>query len=214
MADPTFRAIRDCRQCGVAFETPVKNGFICSDACRRERAVLRKRAERNKVRGGPPVIGVRPHQRTFLCSHCGGQFLRSTDRPPKEREFCSNRCWHSARAKMPKMPRDDSLVQLALAKRRASASFRRSVVRNARKLGEKFDPFEVFERDGWCCYICGTSTPRELRGAPVPNAPELDHVVPISRGGGHTRANTACACRACNKRKHAKPLHEVMKPAA
>lgn len=63
---------------------------------------------------------------------------------------------------------------------------------------EKFDPIDVLERDGWHCQICGVSTPRSLRGSFRPNAPELDHIVALARGGEHSMANTQCACRSCN----------------
>lgn len=66
---------------------------------------------------------------------------------------------------------------------------------------EYVNPFKVFERDGWRCQICGKPTPRSRRGTLHPNAPELDHIVPISKGGPHAYANTQCACRACNIEK-------------
>ncbi|AWK90302.1 HNH endonuclease [Azospirillum thermophilum] len=80
-------------------------------------------------------------------------------------------------------------------------------VRRARLRGlpaETVDPLLVFERDGWRCYQCGRSTPKHLRGTTDPGAPELDHVVPIAGGGGHTYENTACCCRSCNNAKGAK----------
>ncbi|WP_413247018.1 HNH endonuclease [Sphingomonas sp. 1P06PA] len=59
----------------------------------------------------------------------------------------------------------------------------------------------MFERDGWRCHLCHRSTPKRLRGSYKPSAPELDHIVPLAKGGSHTRANTACACRQCNGAK-------------
>ena len=41
-------------------------------------------------------------------------------------------------------------------------------------------------------------TPRELRGKFQPNSPEIDHIIPLSRGGAHSVLNCACACRKCN----------------
>jgi 5-methylcytosine-specific restriction endonuclease McrA len=61
----------------------------------------------------------------------------------------------------------------------------------------------VFERDGWRCQMCGEHTPRRSMGSCEPCAPELDHRVPISKGGGHLWANVQCLCRACNGRKGA-----------
>jgi len=55
----------------------------------------------------------------------------------------------------------------------------------------------VFARDGGRCVYCG-----------VP-ATSIDHVVPRSRGGGHTWENVVAACRPCNVRKRDRFLHET-----
>jgi len=76
--------------------------------------------------------------------------------------------------------------------------------RHAKERGvevEVFSHIQIFARDKWRCHICGVKTPRELRGVNAPNSPELDHVVPLSRGGKHSRTNVRCACRACNQAK-------------
>lgn len=73
--------------------------------------------------------------------------------------------------------------------------------RKARQRGvyaELVNPLVVLARDGWRCQLCGCATPRKLRGTISPNAPELDHIVPLAQGGPHTYANTQCACRRCN----------------
>jgi 5-methylcytosine-specific restriction endonuclease McrA len=64
-------------------------------------------------------------------------------------------------------------------------------------------PASVFERDGWRCQLCGCKTPQRLRGKNQPTSPEVDHITPISQGGGHTWDNVQCACRACNIAKRA-----------
>lgn len=66
---------------------------------------------------------------------------------------------------------------------------------------EIINPLEILERDGWRCQICGVSTPKSRRGTLHRNAPEVDHIVPLSRGGEHRRNNLQCACRACNGKK-------------
>lgn len=68
---------------------------------------------------------------------------------------------------------------------------------------EPIDPMAVFRRAKWRCQICGCSTPREtLSIQPRPlNRPTIDHIVPLARGGAHTRANVQCACLRCNSRK-------------
>lgn len=67
----------------------------------------------------------------------------------------------------------------------------------------RIDPLAVFDRDGWRCYLCGVETPRSLRGSYEPQAPELEHVIPLVCGGTHTWGNVKCSCRACNGRKGA-----------
>lgn len=77
-------------------------------------------------------------------------------------------------------------------------------LRRARQFGanrERVSPAAVFARDGWRCMICGRKTPKSRKGTQHDNAPELDHRVPLSRGGSHTYENVQCACRACNVNK-------------
>lgn len=77
----------------------------------------------------------------------------------------------------------------------------------ARKLRERatavesVNPYKVFDRDGWKCRCCGIDTPLEKRGSYAPDAPELDHIRPLSKGGGHTYKNTQLLCRQCNADK-------------
>ena len=70
--------------------------------------------------------------------------------------------------------------------------------RGARVPGVVVERLAVFERACWHCHWCAASTPRELMGTHEPNAPELDHVVPIAAGGLHSPDNLVCACRSCN----------------
>lgn len=56
----------------------------------------------------------------------------------------------------------------------------------------------VIERDGFRCVYCGQED------GPF----EVDHVVPVSKGGGDHPENLCCACRACNRSKGAKLLED------
>ena len=67
---------------------------------------------------------------------------------------------------------------------------------------ETFDRLEIFERDGWVCGICGLPVDRELAW-PDPMSASLDHIVPVSRGGKHARANAQCSHLVCNVKKGA-----------
>lgn len=76
----------------------------------------------------------------------------------------------------------------------------------ARHFGVSYEPINVvavFDRDSWRCQVCGVRTPKSKRGTFADNAPELDHRVPMSRGGSHTWENVQCCCRSCNIAKGA-----------
>jgi 5-methylcytosine-specific restriction endonuclease McrA len=68
------------------------------------------------------------------------------------------------------------------------------------------------EPDGvWRCRYCRTLVmplvdPLVWNGLPYP---ERDHVIPRSRGGAGTMANSAVACQSCNVRKGARLLSEL-----
>jgi 5-methylcytosine-specific restriction endonuclease McrA len=72
-----------------------------------------------------------------------------------------------------------------------------------------FNVMRIFERDKWRCQLCGISTPKRLKGKNLPNSPELDHIIPLSQGGGHVIENVQCACRKCNGSKGNKPLGQL-----
>lgn len=76
--------------------------------------------------------------------------------------------------------------------------------RRARKLDafvEKVDPAIVWDRDAGICHICKTGADR--------NCWHLEHVVPLSKGGKHSYANTAVSHPECNRRKAARLPEDV-----
>jgi 5-methylcytosine-specific restriction endonuclease McrA len=77
--------------------------------------------------------------------------------------------------------------------------------RRARKSGavvEKFTNGEIFDRDGWRCGICGKRINRKLV-YPHPLSVSLDHVIPLSLGDEHSRANVRAAHLTCNVQRGA-----------
>lgn len=62
---------------------------------------------------------------------------------------------------------------------------------------EPIDRLEIFERDDWTCGICRLPVEQGL-AFPDPGSATLDHVVPMSRGGGHVPANVQLAHFYCN----------------
>lgn len=74
---------------------------------------------------------------------------------------------------------------------------------NLRKLGATVDEIDrqtVFERDGWTCGICGGSIDPELRW-PDRMSAQVDHVVPLAKGGDHSWENVQAAHFSCNAKK-------------
>lgn len=121
------------------------------------------------------------------CDACGQPFLGNA----KQKRYCSPAC------------------RLAY-KNRANwkhMNNRRQKLRGA--WVESFDRLEIFERDGWVCALCDLPVDKEAR-FPDPASASLDHVVPISLGGQHSRANAQCSHLGCNVRKGARILEEAV----
>jgi hypothetical protein len=70
---------------------------------------------------------------------------------------------------------------------------------------ESFSVHEIGERDNWLCGIC-RDTSHLVDPAirhPGPLAPSIDHIVPVSSGGTHTRDNVQISHWFCNQEKNA-----------
>lgn len=169
---PLYRIYRPlCAECGTRFNTKNPNALYCSDGCAGV-AMLRRQAQRYHDE-------QETDRRPRPCVECGVTFAPEYG-VNSRRSYCSELC-------------------LKKGTRRVAKG-----VRNARMRGleaERVNPIAIFIRDGWVCQICGVDTPREKRGTYDSDAPELDHVIPLARGGPHTNDNVQCACRSCNAAK-------------
>ena len=56
---------------------------------------------------------------------------------------------------------------------------------------------EIFNRDKWVCQLCSEPIDKDASW-PDRDSPVIDHIVPISRGGSHTRDNLQTAHAHCN----------------
>jgi len=75
-----------------------------------------------------------------------------------------------------------------------------------RKAVSKGLRFEIFKRDGFTCQYCGERPPDVVL--------EIDHIMPVSKGGDNDKMNLVAACYACNRGKGAKLLDKPQRPDA
>ena len=82
---------------------------------------------------------------------------------------------------------------------RKAADARRRAARSGADV-ERFANAEIYERDNWACGICEQAVDRSL-AYPDPMSVSLDHIIPLSLGGSHTRDNVRCSHLTCNVRR-------------
>lgn len=222
--EKSVRRMADCISCGVHFHARHSSDQkFCSDECRvgsirkySSRAEARKAwkaraAERayeagERRRASDLALEAKARKDAIdrvrsQCADCSGLVEGSRRHTPTSVCLsCAAKRKAASRAKAKRSP-------ASRASRARSKATRRMRMRAARI--ERFDPFDIFERDKWRCHMCGCSTPKRLRGTFEPNAPELDHVIPLAAGGEHSRRNTACSCRKCNIEKADKPIGQL-----
>ena len=129
-----------------------------------------------------------PGRRRQLCDSCRAQPLRQRrpcercggEKEPGMRRYCD--------ACRPEAQREQN--------RRAHQTRAGRRVRNSgARVVERVDRLLVYARGGGLCGICGDAV--------SVTAFEVDHIVPLARGGEHSYANTQPAHPTCNRRKWA-----------
>lgn len=223
MADNEYRRL-GCRHCGLSFEPTQPSALYCSKRCKvsgwrqaNPDRVAQYRANERKV--SPYFAGY--------CAHCGAAFGSK-----RKRMHCSSKCENAAHYQRYKVstapatrkcascckifaaqPHKTRPTEFCSAPCRQSSKRAQKDRRNAKLRGatvETVNPLRVFERDGWRCQLCGVKTPKAKRGTYADDAPELDHIQPLARGGEHSYRNTQCACRRCNGAKSDRPLGQTL----
>jgi 5-methylcytosine-specific restriction endonuclease McrA len=66
----------------------------------------------------------------------------------------------------------------------------------------------VYQRDNWCCHICGDPVNR-LASVPELDAPTIDHVIALARGGKHAMDNWRTAHFYCNSYKRDLDMDQI-----
>jgi 5-methylcytosine-specific restriction endonuclease McrA len=169
-----------CARCGVDVAVTKADATYCSHACWYET----KHAAHAQIelawspQAAPPSIApvliLKPLRRRWysaFCTMCAASFI--TDNP--RHQNCSTRCG-----------------------RRADKDKRRALERNA--FVAPVNRTEVYERDQWTCQLCREPVAR-AEVVPHPQAPTIDHIVPLARGGTHEPANVQLAHYRCNSIK-------------
>lgn len=183
----------------------------CIKAYQKSEAVLARR----RVRENKHYAEVTKAEREAAllgrtCEFCLGALQLGT---PANTRFCSKRCNDAAyyRANQERIKQRVREWEQANRERVAenhrlwkqknperlrelrSAYNHRRRARIADRPHEEFAFEDIFDRDGWVCGLCDM---------PVnPAVASLDHIIPISKGGSHTRDNVQLAHLDCNKAK-------------
>ena len=188
-----------CGTCGGAFNCgadnfrPSKNGVngpFCHKRELNERAIAR--AEETARRRRARAVEI---SKEITCKECGKAF--HSEFPSAV--YCSDECRKRAKNKAATRRRKTRIKE-----GRASQSRHRE---RARHYGVEFEPgitiAKLIERDGNACALCGCATDKNDRewGTLGPRYPTIDHIVPMSAGGGHTWKNVQVACALCNSKK-------------
>ena len=220
-------APRPCKHCGEDYVPAGRRGPVsafCSKRCsnlnsqgpgtaayaRDLERRRRKNAEARAARPRPDCIvcgtPVEPPRRTLCSDEC-----ERKNNAKKAMEFqraykAEHGIWYSRQWE----PKRDWEKSRAYSKarnaaipvrKRYPAAFAAKDARRRMKLAqatvEVFDPMEVFDRDRWVCQLCNEPVDRDAE-YPDPGYRSLDHVVPISKGGEHSRRNTQLAHLGCN----------------
>lgn len=198
--------VKTCLVCGKEFCPTNKRGAsprFCSEKC--------KGRFYHPPKAKPEPIAIR-------CEYCGREF--TTKR--KGQRYCNSGCAYKAMHGRPVKGRlntvcivcgkqypnprrqsycDGCKKKQVRQQRRTWCSRRRALKKNV--LVEKFNSIEIFIRDGWRCQICGKKV-RPTFTEYHDLYPNLDHIIPLSKGGTHTRDNCQCTCRKCNIAKRDK----------
>jgi len=193
---------RVCVVCGAEFTRRAKNNsadLCCSRECgfvylRRTRWA--KKPE--EVTPVEPVLINHPRpMKVFVCKTCGHAFIRKHAHAGSYK-YCGDDC------SLKGLKESRRKAKRAIRARTGSQSTHRKRAKRYGCFISRVDRIKLFNDSKWTCRCCGVSTPREAMGKQQPNSPEMDHIIPLSKGGAHAQSNVQLLCRACNSAKGAK----------
>lgn len=188
-----------CDQCGETFVVGRKKyteRVFCGRSCQavwlNQNTVEARMKNRYNARSKELALWIKPPAKVqtipepqkqsapwkaCTCEICGEAFLsKQFDRT------CSGPCYELRRRR----------------KRREAKDRRRAVKKSAYVSNVNRDV--IFARDDYRCRLCGKRLNMHAK-VPQPDAPTIDHIIPLSIGGTHEPANVQSAHFSCNVRK-------------
>lgn len=182
---PTARTCQACKVLSImarnaAKKKPQHPCVVCSTLCSSQKA--------------RPMCSYACHLQSLLlpvacvCQQCGEHYQRAYR---KRSAICSVCATVNAQ----------QAVKNGRRKRRLRERTQRRVVSKKGLLTlERFSDTDIFERDGWVCQLCRRKISKDV-ATTHPRYATIDHIIPLSKDGEHSRRNVQAACRACNIRK-------------
>ena len=205
----TFKGIAAAKYCGMACNTAAATA--ASKAAAKRRAVERSASRLLPVPYTPPVYAraTRHIQAQAKLDRAAAGTTAKSAKVSSHCVICNTHyvtVWYGNHATT----------------RTCSAPCAKGQTRNIRRLGHERrrarekNAFvanvyrkRVFERDRWRCHICRKKTNKDAV-VPHPQAPTIDHLIPLASGGTHEPANVATACFKCNHTKGARGSGEQL----
>lgn len=120
-------------------------------------------------------------KREIPCAKCGTMFRERSDRHGYNK-YCSRDCYFGSDIRRSAPPEQRTTRKLTKTKR-----------------------MKIVERDRWKCRDCGCRVRDDVDDR-HPRKANVDHVIPVSRGGTNEEHNLQCLCRACNAKKRDRKL--------
>lgn len=167
---------RVCAICHGKYLGTKRRSKTCSEACKKtyKARYARELAAVRRFRNPhPPLV---THQ--AVCDCCGKIF----DANGKRWRYCSRKCFRAYKNR---------------------ANWKHDLKRRRLMVDafvEMFDRQEIFVRDGWICQLCHEPIDQAARW-PNQMSASVDHIIPITLGGEHSRANVQASHLICNIRK-------------
>lgn len=212
-----------CQVCGVMFIPKQKYRVTC---CSRKcgfqyQRVIRAASRQPKFSEVYFPVCVECRNRFVATSHitkvcsdeCRRAYARrcSNERASKRKVILERNCKYCGRSFTPLYGNRQRVYCSVECKEKAikRTQRQRHRARLRRVRIERFQTREIFIRDQWVCQICMKPTNRN-KTVPHPQAPTIDHIIPLAGGGGHERRNVRCAHFMCNSLKSSKSEGQLL----